>query len=237
MRIVSRPPRISVFWTSATDSRMKIDVSRTIWISVPGGSSVLQLPRPPPARASTTADGVGLRLLGDVDRHRRLAVDERERPLLFDRVVDRGHVRQADRLVAAPADDHRRVLGRVLRLARRCAAASRSRPSVRRPSGVLTFSDGEAADDLVDAHAERRQPRRVEVDRHFALRRPDQLRLRHARDALQAPLDLAIRQVRQLARRQRLRPHGERDDRHRGEVELLDDRFLHARRAARAGSR
>ena len=31
---------MSVTWTSATASRMKFDVSRTIWISTPAGSSV-----------------------------------------------------------------------------------------------------------------------------------------------------------------------------------------------------
>jgi len=37
--MVSKPPKTSVFSTSATDSRMKIDVSRTTWMSVPGGIS------------------------------------------------------------------------------------------------------------------------------------------------------------------------------------------------------
>ena len=85
----------------------------------------------------------------------------------------------------------------------------------------------QAADDLVHAHPERRQARRVEIDRDFALRRPDQLGLGHAGDALQAALDLPVRQRRQLPRRQRLRLDREREDRHRVEVELLDDRFLH----------
>ena len=42
MRMVSRPPRSSVFMTSATDSRMNTELSRTTWISTPGGSSCLQ---------------------------------------------------------------------------------------------------------------------------------------------------------------------------------------------------
>ena len=88
IRTVSRPPSTSVFSTSATDSRMKFDVSRTIWISVPGGISGLQL-LDRRAHRVHHADRVGLRLLGDVDGHRRLAVDERQRALLLDGVLDR----------------------------------------------------------------------------------------------------------------------------------------------------
>jgi hypothetical protein len=40
MKTVSSPPMMSVSWTSATDSRMKIDPSRTTSIVVPAGSSV-----------------------------------------------------------------------------------------------------------------------------------------------------------------------------------------------------
>ena len=40
MNTVSRAPSTSVIWTSATASRMKFEVSRTIWISTPAGSSV-----------------------------------------------------------------------------------------------------------------------------------------------------------------------------------------------------
>ena len=94
MSTVSRPPSTSVFSTSATDSRMKIDVSRTIWISVPGGSSACSCVDGRAHRVHD-ADGVGLGLLGDVDGHGRLAVDERERPLLLDGVLDGGDVRRA----------------------------------------------------------------------------------------------------------------------------------------------
>ena len=69
--------------TSATDSRMNVDVSRTTWISTPGGSSFCSVVDRRQDRVDD-ADRVGLGLLRDVDGHGRLAVDERERALLLD---------------------------------------------------------------------------------------------------------------------------------------------------------
>ena len=81
---------------------MKVDVSRTIWISVPGGISFCSWPTVG-AHGVHDVDGVRLGLLGDVDGDGRLAVDERERPLLLDAVDDGGHVAERDRLAGAPA--------------------------------------------------------------------------------------------------------------------------------------
>ena len=67
MRIVSRPPMISVSWTSATDSRMKIDPSRTRSIVVPGGQLGLER-RDLRLDRVGDADGVGAGLLEHVER-------------------------------------------------------------------------------------------------------------------------------------------------------------------------
>ena len=83
MRIVRRPPSISVFCTSATASRMKTE---RVADDLDLGAGRQLRPQLVDRRADPVddADRVRLGLLGDVDRHRRLAVDERQRALLLD---------------------------------------------------------------------------------------------------------------------------------------------------------
>ena len=86
IRTVRMPPRISVFCTSSTDSRIMTEPSRTSVDLGPGrelrrGACSISF-----FTASTTPTVFALRLLEDVEGDGRDAVDERERALLLDAV-------------------------------------------------------------------------------------------------------------------------------------------------------
>ena len=93
IRIVRRPPMIRVVCTSGTDSRIMTEPSRTSSISTAGGSSASSCSISC-VDGVDDADGVRLRLLEDVERHGRDAVDEGERALLLDAVHDRRRPRR-----------------------------------------------------------------------------------------------------------------------------------------------
>ena len=112
-------------------------------------------------------DGVGLRLLRDVDGDGGFPLDHREGALFLDRIVDRGDIRQADGLRAAAADYHPGVVGRILRLARD-AQRHLGRSERQAPERRVDVLGGQPPDDLVDAHPECGHAGGVEVDEHFA---------------------------------------------------------------------
>src|SRR5690606_1620873 len=170
-------------------------------------------------------DGVRARDLEDVERDGALAVHERERPLLGGPLLDARDVTEPNRLAPTVRDDD--VLevpdlgdpaGHADELLR---AAALEPPG--RDLHVLTL---ERADDLGDRYADRVHAVREQVDPYLALepaRDPD---LADAGDRFQAPTDRLIGECRQLDGREHVRREREREDRHRGRVELLHDRRL-----------
>ena len=77
MKMVSRPPRTRVTFTSATDSRIIVELSRTISIWVPAGISARSLSTAF-MTLSTTSTVLALDCLRTVHSHGRDAVDQRQ---------------------------------------------------------------------------------------------------------------------------------------------------------------
>ena len=96
IRTVSRPPISIVTFTSSTDSRMKSESSLTIDRADAGRQLALQL-LDRLDHAVGHRHGVGARLLLDVERERRLLVEQRGVLRLLDAVDDLRHVAHVDR--------------------------------------------------------------------------------------------------------------------------------------------
>jgi hypothetical protein len=219
MSTVRRPPRTRVCWTSAIDSRMKREASRTSARQLASELGRLALDR------VDDPDRVRPRLLEDVERHRGLAVHERERPGLLDPVPDLRHLAEGDRPARALGHHHGAELlgGPGLALhAQRDLDLLPVEPSER---GVHVLRL-EAPHDLVDAQAEGLEPRRVQLHLDLAGGGAHQVDLAHPGDVLDPPLDLLLDERRQLPGGEDLRAHGQGDDGKGAEVELLDDGLL-----------
>ena len=129
--LASRPPRIRCSLMSSNDRRMKRDWSLPMLIWMSCGSCGLD-PLQPLQDAVDDLDGVGARLLADLDADRRRAAQPRRAPHFLHAVLDAADVGERDhRAVGAVGDDDAVEVLDVL------DAAHRADRDLGRPGGEL----------------------------------------------------------------------------------------------------
>ena len=171
IRMVRIPPMIRVSCTSASDSRVMIEPSRTRVRVTPRGKLGLKR-RDHLFDLVDQLHDVGPRLLVDVEADGRDAVDQREAALLLDPVGDLGDLARAGS--AGPTSPPPPSSG-ILRPERLCPRSASDIPSPCRSGGrggCSCFRERKPGDDSFDAQPERLEPGRIDDDVDLALRRP-----------------------------------------------------------------
>ncbi len=168
-------------------------------------------------------DDVRTRALLHRQRHRFPAVDARVGAALLEAVAHRGDVAHLHRALADHLDHELLDGERIFDLA---GDAQRERLALERElaAGDRDVLVADRVEHVVERGAVEAQPLGVDVDLHFALHAADEGRPQHAGDRL----DLVLHGLGQAPELDRADVAGEVDlqDRHIGEIELAQDRFL-----------
>ncbi len=146
-------------------------------------------------------DGVGARLPPHLERHRRHAVEARQRALLLGAVLGAADVAHADRRAVDGGDDEVVEAARVVDAAHACAASARAAPPVTLPPGTSAFCRRDRVAHGGDRQLVGGQAVGVDPDVDRALEAADDLHLADAGGALELHLDDLVGDLGQLAQR------------------------------------